>query len=75
MNEDHAGALELYATQLCGAPGGPWRMTGIDPEGCDITCDGEACRVLFATSDYVARRGAPGARAACGEARARATKA
>lgn len=49
MNEDHAGALELYATELCGAPGGPWRMTGIDPEGCDITCDGEACRVLFAT--------------------------
>lgn len=47
MNEDHAGALELYATELCGAPGGPWRMTGIDPEGCDIVCDGETCRVLF----------------------------
>ena len=49
MNEDHAGALELYATELCGAPGGPWRMTGIDPEGCDITCDGEARRVPFGT--------------------------
>jgi putative heme iron utilization protein len=49
MNEDHAGALELYATVLCGAPGGPWRMTGIDPEGCDILLDGDARRILFAT--------------------------
>jgi putative heme iron utilization protein len=49
MNEDHAGALELYATVLCGAPGGPWRMAAIDPEGCDIVCDGEARRVSFAT--------------------------
>jgi putative heme iron utilization protein len=48
MNEDHAGAIELYATALSGAPGGPWRMTGIDPEGCDIVCDGDARRVLFA---------------------------
>ncbi len=72
MNEDHAGALELYATQLCGAPGGPWRMTGIDPEGCDIICDGAACRVLFS-----ARITSPGeARQElvrlAGEARARA---
>src|SRR3990170_2348617 len=49
MNADHAGALELYATALCGAPGGPWRMAGIDPEGCDIVCDGEARRIVFAT--------------------------
>jgi putative heme iron utilization protein len=48
MNEDHAAAIALYATELCGAPTGPWRMTGIDPEGCDIACDGEARRVLFA---------------------------
>jgi hypothetical protein len=48
MNEDHAGALELYAKALCAAPGGPWRMTGIDPEGCDIVCDGDARRVGFA---------------------------
>lgn len=75
MNADHAGALELYATELCGAPGGPWRMTGIDPEGCDITCDGEARRVLFAS-----RIASPGeARQElvrlAGEARARAPKA
>ena len=27
---------------------GPWRMTGIDPEGFDIVLDGQARRVLFA---------------------------
>jgi heme iron utilization protein len=48
MNEDHAGALELYATELCSAAGGPWRMTGIDPEGCDMVCDGATARVAFA---------------------------
>lgn len=47
MNEDHAAALSLYATELAGAPGGPWRMTGIDPEGFDIVCDGAACRLPF----------------------------
>lgn len=47
MNEDHAAALALYATELAGAPGGPWRMTGIDPEGFDMVCDGETCRLPF----------------------------
>lgn len=49
MNEDHAAAIALYATQLAGAPGGPWRMTGIDPEGIDLVCDATACRVPFST--------------------------
>ena len=49
MNADHAAAIELYATELAGAPGGPWRMTGIDPEGFDITCDGATRRLLFTT--------------------------
>jgi len=48
MNEDHAAAVELYATVLAAKPGGPWRMTGIDPEGCDLVCDGDTCRILFA---------------------------
>jgi len=48
MNEDHADALALYATVLAGAPAGAWRMTGIDPEGCDIVLEGQACRILFA---------------------------
>ncbi len=49
MNEDHAGAIELYATEIAGAPGGPWRLTGLDPEGFDIVCDGVTCRLPFAT--------------------------
>lgn len=47
MNEDHAAAIELYATELAGAPGGAWRMTGIDPEGIDLVCDGLTARLPF----------------------------
>jgi putative heme iron utilization protein len=49
MNEDHADALELYATSLAGASPGSWRMVGIDPEGCDIVLEGQARRIVFAT--------------------------
>lgn len=59
MNEDHAAAVELYATALAAKPGGPWRMTGIDPEGCDLVCDGDTCRIVFAqpiTSPAEARK-------------------
>ena len=48
MNEDHADALELYATALGDAGPGPWRMAGIDPEGFDIVLGGKARRILFA---------------------------
>jgi putative heme iron utilization protein len=48
MNEDHAAALALYATELAAAPGGPWRMTGVDPEGFDVVCDGMSARLSFA---------------------------
>lgn len=47
MNEDHSAAIELYATELAGAPGGPWRITGLDPEGFDIVCDGATRRLQF----------------------------
>ena len=50
MNGDHADALELYATSLAGASPGSWRMAGIDPEGCDIILEGQARRIVFATS-------------------------
>lgn len=49
MNEDHAAANELYATQLAGAPTGPWRLSGLDPEGFDLICDGLTARVAFGT--------------------------
>jgi putative heme iron utilization protein len=47
MNEDHADAVALYATVLAGAEPGPWRMTGIDPQGCDLVLCGEALRIPF----------------------------
>lgn len=48
MNQDHADAIALYATALAGAAPGPWRMTGLDPEGCDLVADGQAVRIPFA---------------------------
>lgn len=47
MNEDHADAIRLYATRLLGNPPGPWRMTGCDPEGCDLVLHDRALRLEF----------------------------
>ena len=47
MNEDHADAVALYAQHLLGRGGTGWRMTGIDPEGIDLRCDGETARLDF----------------------------
>ena len=47
MNEDHADAIALYATRLLGLPSGPWRMTGVDPEGIDLATDARAARLRF----------------------------
>lgn len=47
MNEDHAGALALYATKLLGAPVGSWRCVGADPEGLELECDGVVRRLPF----------------------------
>ena len=49
MNEDHADAIELYATRLLGAAPGAWRMTGIDPDGCDLVLGSRALRLPFET--------------------------
>jgi putative heme iron utilization protein len=48
MNADHADAIALYAERLLGKAGDGWRMTGIDPEGCDLRREGEAARLDFA---------------------------
>lgn len=48
MNEDHADAVALYALAFTGGDPGPWRMTGIDPEGCDIAFGADGRRVVFA---------------------------
>ena len=47
MNEDHADALDLYATRLLGAAESGWRMTGIDPEGVDMRRGRAVLRLPF----------------------------
>jgi putative heme iron utilization protein len=47
MNEDHREALALYATKLLGEAEGPWRATGIDPEGMDLAAGDRTARVIF----------------------------
>ena len=47
MNEDHADAVRLYATRLLGAEDGPWRLTGLDPEGVDLARGDATLRLPF----------------------------
>lgn len=48
MNADHADAVSLYATRLCGQAPGDWRLCGCDPEGIDMAAgDGRSCRLAF----------------------------
>ncbi len=47
MNADHRDALGLYATRLCGAPEGAWRMVGLDPDGIDLACADRTLRLAF----------------------------
>jgi putative heme iron utilization protein len=47
MNEDHAEAVRLYATKLLNAPNGAWKVTGIDPDGIDLSLGDAALRLPF----------------------------
>lgn len=55
MNEDHAEAIALYAKQLLHAKQLPrgeeadaaWRLTGIDPDGCDLASGERVLRLSF----------------------------
>jgi heme oxygenase (biliverdin-IX-beta and delta-forming) len=52
MNADHADAVELYATRLCGGEASRsgntrWRITGIDPEGLDLARGDMTLRLPF----------------------------
>jgi heme iron utilization protein len=47
MNDDHPDAIRLYATKLLGAQDGPWRLTGLDPDGFDLACGDAALRLQF----------------------------
>jgi putative heme iron utilization protein len=48
MNEDHADATALYATKLLGEDEGPWRISGIDPDGVDLAAGDRTARLPFA---------------------------
>jgi putative heme iron utilization protein len=50
MNEDHAEAVRLYATKLLGAEDGPWRLTGLDPEGLDLAKGDATLRLRFSVA-------------------------
>ena len=47
MNADHADAVSLYATRLCGAKPGDWTMTSLDPEGALLTLGDTILRLKF----------------------------
>jgi heme iron utilization protein len=47
MNDDHADAVALYATKLLGGTAGPWRVTGLDPDGLDLACGDAVLRLDF----------------------------
>ena len=47
MNDDHGDAVRLYATKLLGAPDGPWRCVGCDPEGLELQLERTALRLPF----------------------------
>lgn len=47
MNDDHADAVQLYATRLLGQGGDGWRLTGVDPEGADLRRGGAVARLPF----------------------------
>lgn len=49
MNEDHRAAIRAYAHSHADRPGLDWRMTGIDPEGCDLARNDAEARVDFDT--------------------------
>lgn len=46
MNQDHAAALDRYAA-LAGAEHTGWRLSGIDPEGLDLSRGDHAARLWF----------------------------
>lgn len=47
LNAEHRDALSLYAAHFCAAQPGPWRASGVDPEGLDLVCGDLTARVVF----------------------------
>ena len=49
MNDDHADAVALYATRLCRAGQGDWRIVSVDPYGIDMMSGDRIERLEFDT--------------------------
>jgi putative heme iron utilization protein len=47
VNDDHADALAAIAQGLLGGAEGPWRLTAVDVEGCDLALGEEVRRLAF----------------------------
>jgi hypothetical protein len=47
MNADHAEATQLYATKLLDLDDGSWRISGLDPEGADLSAGDRTARLPF----------------------------
>ena len=48
MNDDHADAVQLYATRLARREAGAWRIVSVDPDGFEIAAGTELARISFA---------------------------
>jgi len=47
MNSDHAEATQLYATKLLGQEDAVWRISGLYPDGADLTAGDRTARLAF----------------------------
>ncbi len=48
MNDDHADAVQLFATRLARREPGAWRIVSVDPGGFEIAAGAELSRIAFA---------------------------
>jgi putative heme iron utilization protein len=48
MNADHADAVRLIATRLCGSADGAWELIGLDPDGIDLRLGDAVLRYVYA---------------------------
>jgi len=47
MNADHIEPTRLYATKMLGEDDGPWRISGLDPDGADLIAGDRTARLPF----------------------------
>ncbi len=47
MNHDHGNAVRLIARHILALEGGGWQLAGVDPEGCDLHCEGHLAKAQF----------------------------